>query len=157
MSRPNPRRAVAALLAIAAVAVAFAGSTAAASADHGHVITLREASATPPLAFVDLGKPGPTAGDEVVISDGLTDAGGAAAGTLRQACTLIDAGPSPFASTYECATSLELADGTITASGPFDPAKAEQRAAITGGTGAFRAARGEIVIRAEADQFVVRL
>jgi hypothetical protein len=41
--------------------------------------------------------------------------------------------------------------------GPFVPAKAEQSAAITGGTGAYRTARGQIVVRAEDDALVVQL
>jgi len=156
MSRLSPRRA---FLPLFAAAVVAAGGTAVASPGHhtGHTITLREASATVQPAFVDIGKPGPSAGDQVVVRDGLVAADGAAAGTIRQACTLIDAGANPFVSTYECASSLELADGTITLAGPFVPAKAEQAAAVTGGTGAYRAARGEAVIRAEADEIRVNL
>ena len=41
--------------------------------------------------------------------------------------------------------------------GPFVPAQPESTAAITGGTGEYRTARGEIVVRAEADQIVVKL
>ena len=41
--------------------------------------------------------------------------------------------------------------------GPFTPSQPESVAAITGGTGAYRTARGEIVVRAEADQIIVRL
>jgi hypothetical protein len=93
----------------------------------------------------------------VVIRDGLVGADGSPAGTIRQACTLIDAGANPFVSTYECASSLELADGTITLAGPFLPAKAEQAAAVTGGTGAYRAARGEAIVRAEADELELHL
>jgi hypothetical protein len=37
------------------------------------------------------------------------------------------------------------------------PAKAEQAAAVTGGTGAYRAARGEAIIRAEADEIVLHM
>jgi hypothetical protein len=156
MSCFRPRRAFLPVLAAAAV---VAGGTAVASPGHhtGHTVTLREASATVQPAFVDIGKPGPSAGDQVVVRDGLVGADGAAAGTLLQACTLVDAGPNPFVSTYECASSLELADGTITLAGPFVPAKAEQAAAVTGGTGAYRAARGQAIIRAEGDEIVVDL
>jgi hypothetical protein len=156
MSHLRPRRALLPLLAVAAVAVAGTASGASGHG-HGHTITLREASATVQPAFVDLGKPGPSPGDQVVVRDGLLHADGSAAGTLRQACTLIDAGANPFVSTYECAASLELPDGTITLAGPLVPAKAEQAAAVTGGTGAYRAARGEALIRAEADEIRVNL
>jgi hypothetical protein len=154
----RPRGAFLPLLAAAGIAVAgTAYANPGSSSGHGHTITLREASASVQPAFVDIGKPGPSAGDQVVVRDGLVTADGAAAGTIRQACTLIDAGANPFVSTYECSSSLELADGTITLAGPFVPAKAEQAAAVTGGTGAYRAARGEAIIRSEADEIVVEL
>ena len=41
--------------------------------------------------------------------------------------------------------------------GPFSAATAQQPQAVTGGTGAFRGARGEVTVRAEADQILVRL
>ena len=41
--------------------------------------------------------------------------------------------------------------------GPFVPAADEQSAAITGGTGRFATARGEVVLRAEAALIIVRL
>ena len=41
--------------------------------------------------------------------------------------------------------------------GPFVPAAPESVAAITGGTGAYSTARGEIVVRAKADQIIVKL
>ncbi len=41
--------------------------------------------------------------------------------------------------------------------GPFTPSQAENVAAITGGTGRYSTARGEIAVRAEADDIVVKL
>ena len=82
---------------------------------------------------------------------------GSPAGAFRQACTLVDLVGSPFTSTFECAGSITLKDGTITMEGPFNPSQPENVAAITGGTGAYSTARGEIVVRAEADQIVVKL
>src|SRR3954454_18183732 len=156
MSHLRPHRVLLPLL--AAVGIACAGTASANPGhEHGRTLTLREASAAVQPAFVDLGKPGPSAGDQVIVRDGLLHADGSPAGTLRQACTLIDAGPNPFVSTYECASSLELTDGTITLAGPFVPAKAEQAAAVTGGTGAYRSARGEAIIRAEADEIIVHM
>ena len=106
--------------------------------------------------FVDTGTPGPSAGDLAVIHDGVL-LNGAPAGSYNQVCTLAALGASPFTSEFECIGSITLKDGTITMAGPFVPAKAEQSAAITGGTGEYRTARGEVVIRAEADQIVVKL
>jgi hypothetical protein len=61
------------------------------------------------------------------------------------------------ASTFECAGSIALKGGTITMEGPFSPSRAQSVAAITGGTGEYRRAHGEIVVRAEADQLIVKL
>ena len=149
-----PDRALAAVLAVAALA--FAGTASAHDGNHGRTLELTEASAELQPTFVDAGKPGPSAGDLAVIHDGVLR-NGAAAGSYNQVCTLAALASSPFTSEFECVGSITLTDGTITMAGPFVPAKAEQSAAITGGTGAYRTARGEIVMRAEADQIVVEL
>jgi hypothetical protein len=144
--------------AILATALAFAGlAVGSAHADSHHAIRLTEAHPDAQPAFVDTGKPGPSVGDVAVFRDELLRADGSTAGTVRQVCTLVDLAAAPPAGTFECTGSLELADGTITFEGPFVPAKPEQAAAITGGTGAYRAARGEVTIRAVADEFVIRL
>jgi hypothetical protein len=41
--------------------------------------------------------------------------------------------------------------------GPFTPSAPQNTAAITGGTGRYSTARGEITVSAEADQIIVRL
>ena len=149
-----PKRSLAAVLAVAALALA---GTAQAHDDHdGRTITLTEASQELQPTFVDTGKPGPSAGDLAVIHDGVLR-NGAAAGSYNQVCTLAALASSPFASEFECVGSITLKDGTLTMAGPFVPAKPEQSAAITGGTGAYRTARGEVVMRAEADELVIRL
>jgi hypothetical protein len=160
MSRRIPRRVLASLLTAAGLAgAAFAVAPAVEANGHGHGPTIRltETSAVPELAFVDANKPGPSAGDQVVLRDGVDRADGGPSGVLRQACTLVEPGSNPFTSTYECMGSIALDEGTLIMQGPFVPAAAEQSQAITGGTGAFRAAAGEAQIRAEADEIVVRL
>jgi hypothetical protein len=147
------RTAIGAALAVAALALAGTAS----AHDHGKSIKLVEAHTELQPTFVDTGEPGPSVGDVVVARDEVLRANAAPAGTFRQVCTLVDLAGNPFTSTYECSGSLELTAGTITMQGPFVPAKAEQSAAITGGTGAYATARGEIVIRAEADEIVVEL
>ena len=107
MRRTNARRVLGSLLAIAALALA--GTAYASGADsngkssdwHGHdrTIKLVEASEAVKPAFVDLGQPGPSAGDLVVVKDGLLRQDGSKAGVLRQACTLVDPGTSPLTST----------------------------------------------------------
>jgi hypothetical protein len=153
MPHQTHRRAAGALL--AAAVLAFAGGNAAHAGSpqaHHRTIHLTEATTNPKPAIVDTGKPGTTVGDLVVVRDGLLPAG-----TLNQVCTLVNVVGGPFTSDYDCTGSIALADGTITMAGPFNPAKAEQTAAITGGTGAYAKARGQIVVRAEADEIVVEL
>jgi hypothetical protein len=156
----SSRRALGAILSVVAVATAGVSyASADSAAPHGHVreIHLAESSATPALTFVDTGKPGLTPGDLVVTSDDLTRDGRPGAGVLQQSCTIVRPASSPFTSSSECSGSLALEEGTITLEGPFVAALPAQKAAITGGTGAFAAARGEVVVRAEDDAITVRL
>ena len=153
MFRITHRRAAGAVL--AAAAIALAGGTAAASAGPGGgAKTIHLSEATPDIkpAFVDTGTPGASVGDIVVVRDGMLPSG-----TLNQVCTLVHVAGNPFTSDYECTGSIALPNGTITMAGPFNATKAEQTSAITGGTGAYAKARGEIVVRAEADEFLVQL
>jgi hypothetical protein len=147
--------------ALAVAALALAGTASADTGKRHHApektITLVEANQELQPTFVDAGTPGPSVGDVVVARDEVLRENGAPAGTFRQVCTLVDLAGNPFTSAYECSGSLELKAGTITMQGPFVPAKPEQSAAITGGTGAYATARGEIAIRAEADEIVVEL
>jgi hypothetical protein len=149
-----PNRGLAAVLGVAALA--FAGTASAHDNHDGRTLELTEVSQALQPTFVDTGKPGPSAGDLAVIHDGVLR-NGAAAGSYNQVCTLTALASSPFTSEFECVGSITLEDGTITMAGPFVPARAEQSAAITGGTGAYRTARGEVVTRAEADELVVKL
>jgi hypothetical protein len=162
MTVRNARRALGSLLAIGALA--FAASAYASGSDagvgrHGHdrTIKLVEASAVAKPAFVDLGAPGPSPGDLVVVKDGVTRPDGGAAGDLRQVCTLVEVGTNPLTSSYECSGSIVLPEGTIIIQGPFVPAAPEQLQAVTGGTGEFRIAQGDAVVRAEDDEITVRL
>ena len=139
-------RTLAAALAVAALALA--GTASATPGHHGHTIKLTEAHPDAQPTFVDTGKPGPTVGDVGVFRDDVLRADGSTAGTLRQVCTLVDLVGGPPTSTFECVGSLALKDGTLTIAGPFVPAAPEQSAAVTGGTGAYAAARGEVTVRA---------
>jgi allene oxide cyclase len=150
----------------AALAIAALGAAATAQADqpaapaakpHGKIIRLTEASPTLQPAFADTGAPGPSPGDLAVLHDGVLREDGSPAGSFNQVCTLAELKGGPFTSGFECTGSLTLGGDTITMAGPFTPAATEQTAAITGGTGRFRTARGEIVLRAEDDQLVVVL
>ena len=160
MPRLTLRRASGVVLAIAALALggtAYADSPAKPHPVAGKTIRLLEASETIKPTFVDTGAPGLSQGDIVVVRDGVLHEDRTPAGTFNQVCTLVNPAGNPFTSEYECIGSLALEYGTITMQGPFVPAKAEQTAAITGGTGAYRTARGEVVVRSEADEIVVNL
>jgi hypothetical protein len=149
---------IGAALAVAALALAGTASADTGGKSHGHdrTIPLAQADKTLQPTFVDTGKPGPSAGDLAVIHDGVV-LNSAPAGSYNQVCTLAALGSSPFTSEFECVGSITLKDGTITMAGPFVPAKAEPSAAITGGTGQYRTAHGEVVVRAEDDQLLVML
>jgi hypothetical protein len=162
MTPSHHGRAFASALAIGAIALA--GTAYAATPDKpqysgGHVRTIQlvETSDTPNLTFIDLDTPGPSPGDSVVTTDKVAYENGTPAGAMSQECTLTEPGTTPLTSTYECSGSITLADGTITHSGPFVASAPEQSVAVTGGTGEFATARGEVSIRAEQDRITVRL
>ena len=154
------RKTIGAALAVAALALAGTASADTAEKSHGsHERTIRLVEAHKDLqpTFVDTGKPGPSVGDLAIASDAVLREDGTQAGTFRQVCTLTDLVGGPFTSTFECTGSITLKDGTIAMEGPFSPSNAENTAAITGGTGRYATARGEIAVRAETDEIIVRL
>jgi hypothetical protein len=164
MPRNPVRRVLLSALTIASLAIAGAVYAAqpesqAMSPRHGHerTIQLVEASKIPQLTYVDLGKAGLTAGDQVVLTDGVNREDGSPAGKLREECTLTEPGTTLLTSTFECSASIALPEGTIIFQGPFVPATAEQSQAVTGGTGEFRAADGEAILRAEDDLITIKL
>ena len=120
-------------------------------------IHLREASPTPKLKVVDIGDPGVSAGDHVVTVDGVLDEHGDRAGSMSQVCTILSPGENVFTSTYDCSGSFDLADGSITVQGTFVPTAESSTLAITGGTGRFAKARGEVVLATEADTITIDL
>jgi hypothetical protein len=156
------RRMLAGALTVAAVALAGTAYASASEPDDRtphkqRTIRLVEKSQVARPTVIDVGEPGLSAGDDVVVRDEVLYEGGEPAGVLRQACTVVDVGSSLLTSTAECVGSLALAQGTLTIAGPFLPVSPEQALAVTGGTGVFRAARGETVIDAEGDRITVRL
>jgi hypothetical protein len=163
MTRHTTRRVLSSLLAIGALGLAgsayASGSDGPAGADrygHDKVIHLVETNATPQLTYIDLDKPGLSAGDHVVVRDGVARPDGGT-GPLRQECTLVDVGAGIPNSTFECWGSITLPEGTLMIQGPFVPSSPEQAQAISGGTGQFRGAQGDAIVRAEDDQITVRL
>jgi hypothetical protein len=154
------RKTLGAALAVAALALAGTASADTTDRSHGsHDRTIRLVEAHKDLqpTFVDTGKPGPSVGDIVVARDDVLREDSSPAGSFRQTCTLVDLTGNPFTSTYECAGSLALKGGLITMEGPLTPSQPENVAAITGGSGRYASAQGEIVVRAETDEIVVKL
>ena len=129
--------------------------------DPGRTIRLVEAHTTAQPKFVDVdGDKATSLGDVAIVKDGLNREDGTPAGDFTQVCALVTLGttqPLPLTSTYECSGTIHLANGTITQQGSFTPLQPDQLDAISGGTGAYQAARGEIETQAEADRITIRL
>lgn len=82
---------------------------------------------------------GDSSGDVLTFANQLYDkANTKQVGTDQGYCLRVDVGKS-----FECTWTAFLTDGQITVSGPFFDAK-ESTLAITGGTGAYKDARGEM-------------
>jgi hypothetical protein len=158
MKKLFPAAAGALVLALTAV-----GTTAHANDGYvpGKAIRLVEAHTTAQPKFVDVdGDKATSLGDVAIVKDGLNREDGAPAGDFTQVCTLVTLGasqPLALTSTYECSGTIHLANGTITQQGSFTPLQPDQLDAISGGTGAYQAARGEIETQAEADRITIRL
>jgi hypothetical protein len=145
LSRPSKVVALAVVLAVAFSAVGFAStSRTSGQARHG-VQVIHVTSVTAQDAFVDAPPTDFSVGDSYVVSEDLFkgtkqvgDAGGSCI-TVRVAAT---------ASVAACEETFRLADGQIVAQGlvTFDPAVGGTAFtwAITGGTGAYSTARGEV-------------
>jgi hypothetical protein len=137
-------RACTAALAVLTVAMLAIGTTAASAAGR-HNRTLRLTATQIDVAFLDLGDPNLSLGDTIVFSDTLTRRGrdvGEDGGT----CTVTDiTGYSGFMA--NCVVTLALRRGQITVQGLIafeEETIPDATLAITGGTGAYRGASGEL-------------
>ncbi|RNG38833.1 allene oxide cyclase barrel-like domain-containing protein [Streptomyces botrytidirepellens] len=98
------------------------------------------------FSFVDVGTPGPSQGDEFVLSGDLLQ-GAATVGTFGEVCTLTRVGPVADSFDQQCVGTLVLADGQITIQGIVSVTAAgpgDITVAITGGTGRYRTAHGYV-------------
>jgi hypothetical protein len=127
---------VAALTAVLPVTAATAGSSTAMSDSR----TIKFAIAFHDVAL-DLGKKGPSVGDERILGDTLLDAKGKKVGHDAGSCTFTSLAPPEVA----CYVTFFLSDGQIAIQFLNAPPP-RKIAAIVGGTGAYRGARGEAVI-----------
>jgi allene oxide cyclase len=142
-----PLAAVAALL--VAVTAAAAGSGGGNGDRHdrggrGRTITVVEHATTD--TTTDTGATGDSVGDILTFANEVFDAADARkVGTDNGYCMRTVKGAA-----YECNWTTFLPGGQITVEGPFFDAK-DSRLAITGGTGRFRRARGEMELHSRAN------
>jgi hypothetical protein len=139
----------AAAVAIVALGVLAFGSAVAAAHGKGHD-TLRLVATSNQQEFLDLGTPGPSLGDEFIFSEVLSRHG-RDVGTSGGVCTITEVVPPYTVVTLHCVATLSLRKGQITLQGLVEMQGEDDpgpfTVAITGGTGAFRGAGGEAVIR----------
>lgn len=94
-------------------------------------------------AVTDTGATGDSVGDVLTFANEVFDAQNQnKLGTDNGYCLRTAVGAA-----WECEWTLTLADGQITASGPFLDSS-DSKLAITGGTGAYAQARGELALHA---------
>jgi hypothetical protein len=132
----NVLRTGAAIALISAACISLSAASAA-----GTELTVVEHATTD--AVTDTGDNGDTAGDILTFANEIFDAGNVnAIGTDNGWCVRTVPGKA-----WECFWTLSLKDGQITVEGPFLDA-GDSVLAVTGGTGAYAGARGEMKLHA---------
>jgi hypothetical protein len=104
--------------------------------------------ATGDLVFIDLGTPGPSIGDRLVWSARIFDTNNQAIGRDAADCVIVSLAPNEppdRQQVVQCTISVQLPDGQLTVQGLAQGT--ENHFAITGGTGAYRKARGEVLAK----------
>jgi len=135
--------------AVAVVALAVLAAPAPA-ARGGKAKTLRLVAIQKQQQVIDLAPTGPSLGDQLVFSDTVYR-NRREVGTDGVVCSITQIVPPYTVVTYQCVATIRLRDGQITVQGlnefqgPSDPGPF--RFAITGGTGAYSGASGEVVVR----------
>jgi hypothetical protein len=143
-------RLIAALVAIVALAVLVSAPAASASAGGKKFKVLRIVAEEKQSEFVDLGATGPSLGDMFVFSERLYIRR-RQVGESGVVCFVTQAMPPYNVLTFKCEGALSLRKGQITLQGLIEIQGEDDpgpfRVAITGGTGAYRCASGDAVIR----------
>jgi hypothetical protein len=148
-------RLIAALVAIVALAALISAPAASANADGKKFKTLRIVAELQQEQFLDLGEPGPSLGDELVFSERLFSRG-RQVGESGVVCVVTQVTP-PYGDTLtlKCEGAFSLRKGQITLQGLIEVQGEDDpgpfRVAITGGTGKYRCACGEAVVRTVTD------
>jgi allene oxide cyclase len=123
-----------------------------ASADTSETLTFIEksvhADGSVSYKHIDLGPSGPSVGDMIVFYNDVNDSSDKTlVGHDSGSCVKTALSPNDV---YECAWTLSLADGQITAQGPFFDTSDSTFLAVTGGTGSYAGVRGEIKFQRRA-------
>jgi hypothetical protein len=144
------------VLAVASVQLAFARDHP--DADGGQVQVIDLTTRTLQSADINEGAPGPSVGDRSVFSDDVFR-DGVKVGTDGGDCVLVQVTPGatqnaePQAATAQCTATVKLPEGQITAQGLVDFISNEPfTIAITGGTGQYRTAHGEVRVTQESEE-----
>jgi hypothetical protein len=147
-------RLIAAPVAIVALAALISAPAASANADGKKFKTLRIVAEEKQFEFLDLGTSGRSLGDELVLSEWLFSRG-REVGESGVVCVVTQAMPPYDVLTFKCEAALKLRKGQITLQGLIEVQGEDDpgpfRVAITGGTGKYRCACGEAVIRQRSD------
>jgi hypothetical protein len=135
------------LIAVPLVALGLVGTSASASNDK-HQGGFQLTGKVLEVAQLDLGKPGLSLGDQQIIT---MDAfqGAKRVGESHVVCTTVRVDPATHAFTGQCDNVTSLPGGQITATGLVTSDDEEKRPfiqAITGGTGAFKRAQGQLTV-----------
>ena len=134
------RRFLVILAVIGVFAVAIPAVAANQSRAGGRVMTVVERAETD--AVIDLGASGDSVGDLLAFGNPIFDASNTREiGRDEGSCVRTNPGLS-----WECSWTTILAGGAITVQGPFTDDGADSVLGITGGTGAYRNARGQMTL-----------
>jgi hypothetical protein len=113
--------------------------------DHGFKLTGKVIA---PPAQIDLGAPGLSAGDQQIITMDVFS-GSKRVGESHVVCSTVRVDPTTKASIAQCDNVTSIPGGQIVATGLVTSAQEEQSPfiqAITGGTGAYRNAHGQLTV-----------
>jgi hypothetical protein len=149
------------LAVVLALGVLVSGAAVANASGHGHGKRALKIVATETQSeFLDLGTPGPSLGDELIISETLFRKG-REVGTSGVVCTVTQAMAPYDVLTFQCLATLSLKGGQVTLHGLIEVQGEDDpgpfRVAITGGTGKFRGAGGEATVRDVGDRTIYKL
>jgi hypothetical protein len=107
--------------------------------------TLRFRSHTEQEALIDVGKKGDSLGDQVVFNESLRARHSGDDGETHGVCTItaLDRGDA----TLQCLVTARLDDGDLTIQGLVETDERTATLAVTGGTGDYTGASGEVRVR----------